>query len=79
MIPMQEPGTEQLFAWNRRIKDVTILHRRKFQTCSQVRCTVATLRIPCRDALALKAKMEAKAAAKVAGDGGGTKPANGKK
>ena len=76
---MQEPGTEQLSAWNRRKKDVTIQHRRKFQTCLKVRCTVATLQIPCRDALALKAKMEAKAAAKAAGDGGGTKPANGKK
>jgi len=37
------------------------------------------LRIGCRDALALKAKTEAKAAAKAAGDTGGTKPANGKK
>ena len=37
--------------------------------------------LPCRDAQALKAKMDAKAAAKAAGEGEGqvTKPANGKK
>lgn len=66
-------------ASTRRIEDVTIQHRRKSQTCLQKRFTVATLQIQCRDALALKAKMEAKAAAKAAGDSGGTKPANGKK
>jgi hypothetical protein len=44
-----------------------------------MRCTVVTLHTQCRDALALKAKMEAKAAAKAVGDGGGTKAINGKK